>query len=57
MSQLEPDSTGSYTDSNEYAPIVSECTNISVGYFNQHTKNEVQDLDYADDLLLALVSS
>ena len=54
MSQLEPDSTGSYTDSNEYAPLVSECTNISVGYYNQHTKNEVQDLDYADELLLAL---
>ena len=54
MSQLEPDTTGSYTDSNEYAPIVSECTNISVGYYNQHSKNEVQDLDYADDLLIAL---
>ena len=54
ISQLEPDSTGSYTDSNEYASVVSECTNISVGYYNQHTKNEVQDLDYADDLLIAL---
>ena len=54
MPQLEPDTTGSYTDSNEYAPLVSECTNISVGYYNQHTKNEVQDLDYADDLLIAL---
>ena len=54
MSQLEPDTTGSYTDSNEYAPIVSECTNISVGYYNQHSKNEVQDLDYADDLMIAL---
>ena len=54
MPQLEPDTTGSYTDSNEYAPIVSECTNISVGYYNQHSKNEVQDLDYADDLMIAL---
>ena len=54
MSQLEPDTTGSYTDSNEYAPLVSECTNISVGYYNQHSKNEVQDLDYADDLMIAL---
>ena len=54
ISQLKPDSTGSYTDSNEYASVVSECTNISVGYYNQHTKNEVQDLDYADELLIAL---
>ena len=54
MPLLEPDNTGSYTDSNEYASVVSECTNISVGYYNQHTKNEVQDLDYADDLMIAL---
>ena len=54
ISQLEPDSTGSYTDSNEYASVVSECTNISVGYYNQHTKNEVQDLNFADELLIAL---
>ena len=54
MPLLEPDNTGSYTDSNEYASVVSECTNISVGYYNQHSKNEVQDLDYADELLIAL---
>tara|TARA_R100001510_G_scaffold39323_1_gene35778 strand:- start:1208 stop:2176 length:969 start_codon:yes stop_codon:yes gene_type:complete len=57
MPLLKPDSGGSYTDSNEYAQIVSECTNISVGYYNQHTKNEIQDLDYADDLLVALVNA
>ena len=54
MPLLQPDNTGSYTDSNEYSSVVSECTNISVGYYNQHTKNEVQDLDYADELLIAL---
>ncbi len=54
MPLLQPDDGGSYTDSNEYADIVSECTNISVGYYNQHTKNEIQDLEYADDLLIAL---
>ena len=57
MPQLESDNTGSYTDSNEYASVVSECTNISVGYYNQHTKNEVQDLDFADELLIALCQS
>ena len=54
MPLLAPDDGGSYTDSNEYADIVSECTNISVGYYNQHTSKEVQDIDYADQLLIAL---
>ena len=54
LPQLEADSGGSYTDSNEYASIVSECTNISVGYYGQHGVNETQDLDFADTLLTAL---
>jgi len=33
---------------------VSECTNISVGYYGQHGVNETQDLDFADTLLTAL---
>lgn len=41
------DTGGVYTDSNEYAEIVSECTNLSVGYYNQHTKQETQDLRFA----------
>lgn len=43
---LKPDPTGSYTDSNEFARHVSECTNLSVGYFAQHSKSESQDLAY-----------
>ena len=54
---MEPDPTGSYTDSNEYASRVSECTNISVGYFNQHTKNETQDLAFASRLRDALIAA
>lgn len=38
---------GIYTDTAEYAPHISECTNLSVGYFNQHTENEIQDLRFA----------
>lgn len=53
--KMEPDPTGSYTDSNEYANTISECTNVSVGYFNQHTKNETQDLSFAFDLRDALI--
>ena len=57
MPLLAPDDGGSYTDSNEYSTIVSECTNISVGYYHQHTNKEIQDLDYADELLIALVNA
>jgi hypothetical protein len=45
--QMKPDSTGSYTDSNEYAYVIDECTNISVGYRGQHTSHETQDLPFA----------
>lgn len=54
---LRSDPTGSYTDSNEYADVVSECTNISVGYYNQHTAKESQDLEYAEELRDALLKA
>lgn len=44
------DSTGLYTDSREFAELVPECTNVSVGYYNEHTVYECQDLGH----LLAL---
>jgi len=57
MPQLIGDDGGSYTDSNEYMTIVPECTNISVGYYNQHTKNETQDLEYLDYLLESILDA
>lgn len=51
MPLLRPDPTGSYTDSNEYAAHVSECTNLSVGYLHQHTSKESQDIYFAYYLL------
>jgi len=51
-----PDTKGSYTDSNEYRGVIAECTNLSVGYYNQHTKSEHQDLVYLDSLVDALVN-
>jgi len=38
---------GVYTDTAEYADIVSECTNLSVGYRGQHTTAECADLTFA----------
>lgn len=52
---MRPDNTGSFTDSSEYQDVVSECTNISVGYYDQHTKNETQDLFFAEQLAEALI--
>lgn len=54
---MKPDSTGVYTDSNEYTEVVSECTNISVGYYNQHTSEEYQDVEFAEYLLSSLVNA
>lgn len=39
--------SGVYTDSAEYTNLIGECTNISVGYFSQHTASEWQDVDFA----------
>ena len=54
---MKPDDTGMFTDSAEYVNIVPECTNVSVGYFKQHTKSETQDFLFAQRLLDALVSA
>lgn len=54
---LWSDSGGSYTDSNEYADIVSECTNISVGYDRQHTTYESQDIEFAKTMMYALCTA
>lgn len=52
---FKPDPTGIYTDSAEFTDIIPECSNISVGYFSEHTKSEKQDFDFLE--LLAIVSA
>lgn len=54
------DSGGTFTDTANYMEQVSECTNLSVGYYNQHTAKESLDLAFICDLrerLLALDTS
>lgn len=51
---MGPDPTGVFTDSESYAEIVAECTNLSVGYWSQHTPQEKQDLAFAIDMRDAL---
>jgi hypothetical protein len=48
------DDQGLFTDSLEYAHLIPECTNISVGYDRQHTNRESQDFPYALAVLRAL---
>lgn len=44
------DSTGVYTDSASFIDEIPECTNISVGYFSEHTVNESQNISYLERL-------
>jgi hypothetical protein len=53
--KFEADPTGLYTDSAQFIPIISECTNISVGYQNEHTFNEVQDIEFLQKLADAVI--
>lgn len=48
---LKLDAGGTFTDTANYTHLVSECTNISVGYYNQHTKDEILDVGFAATLL------
>ena len=47
------DEGGVYTDSAEFTDIIPECTNISVGYYKEHTVNETQDIKHLEDLAMA----
>lgn len=42
------DVTGGYCDSAEFADLFPECTNISVGYFDQHSKKEKQNIVFLE---------
>jgi len=39
-----PDDTGVYTDTAEYTDDIPECTNVSCGYYSEHTMREELDL-------------
>ena len=48
------DDGGIYTDTAEYADHIAECTNLSVGYVNEHRDSETCDLEYADQVMRAI---
>jgi hypothetical protein len=44
------DTTGLLTDSIQFVKLYPECTNISVGYQNEHTFSEVQNIEHLEKL-------
>ena len=52
---MDPDNTGVYTDSAEFTHVIPECTNISVGYYKEHTHLEHQDIDHLIKICMASV--
>lgn len=52
---MMPDATGVSTDSAQFMGIIPECTNISVGYYDEHTSSERQDIDFLYKLCHAVV--
>lgn len=53
--EFEPDNGGTFTDSANYTHLVSECTNLAVGYLQQHTSKESTSLVFLDKLVSACV--
>lgn len=53
--RYRPDDTGVYTDTNEYAGLIPECTNLSVGYQGQHGPRETLDVRHCEKLLRAML--
>lgn len=51
-----PCSGGVFTDTASYVGLIPECTNLSVGYDNEHTVNEELDLTHVQELRNACVS-
>jgi hypothetical protein len=48
------DDTGMWTDTAAYVDLIAECTNVSSGYFNAHSKDEYVNVDYLFKLRDAL---
>jgi len=45
------DTGGTFTDTKNYRSIISECTNISAGFFNEHMNTESVDIEYVKQLV------
>jgi hypothetical protein len=55
--QFKSEVQGTFTDTASYMELVPECTNISVGYFDQHGANERFDYIWLKNFLLPQILS
>lgn len=55
--KYEKSEYGSFTDTANYAGIIPECTNLSVGYYKQHQTTEHLDIPHAMALRAALCAA
>lgn len=46
LSENHQSATGTFTDTAFYIDHIKNCTNVSVGYYNQHTRSEILDLEH-----------
>lgn len=46
---------GIFTDSANYVDLIAECSNLSIGYRNEHSTREVLDLHYLERVIRALI--
>lgn len=53
--KYEKDDTGLFTDTNEYASLIAECTNVAVGYEGAHGPRETLDVYHLEALLDAVL--
>lgn len=51
--QMKKDPTGYYTDTGNMIELVSECTNISIGVWNEHHNEEYVDISYVETIAKA----
>jgi hypothetical protein len=54
--KLTLDPTGIFTDSASFIDLIPECTNVSVGYFDEHRHTEMQNITYLKSLCKAAVA-
>lgn len=51
------DTSGVYTDTAEFFDLIPNCTNVSVGYDREHSKEETQEIVYIEKLRDALIAA
>ena len=47
---MRKDPTGYYTDTGNFIELIPECTNISIGVWDEHHKSEYVDIKYVEEV-------